>query len=364
MEDDESIEAKKLQEYWKQAMEDYTADSSKLHEYLKQNLVGFPEGDGELKIFKFRAGTSNPTFLLRKNGKEFVLRHKSPVELYAGYHKVDVEYKIMSALGKASFPVPKMYLFCEDKTIMGEEFYVMEYIKARQFPDHNLPDVSPDQRKAIYEVAIRTLVQLQSVEIDKLQLDGIGDKENYFKQRIDLLYEGYKRTEMKEIPKVHRLVEWLKDNIPKDGKKPVIHHTDFRISNMLFHPEEAQVLALIDWEAATWGHPFEDLAYFCFSYHYPEELDIMPGFKVRYISEGIPSEEALLSLYCELTGNSLPLPNWSFFLAIICLRVVVNIQTMFAQLAAGGVELPFSFKGVDDLLEPLVKHACTILGLQ
>jgi len=116
-------------------MEEQTFDSSTLHEYLKQNLDDFPKGDEELKIFKFSAGTSNPTFLLRKNGKEFVLRHKSPVELYIGYHRVDVEYKIMSALGGTSFPVPKVYLFCEDKTIMGQEFYVMEYVKVSSQKD-------------------------------------------------------------------------------------------------------------------------------------------------------------------------------------------------------------------------------------
>jgi len=327
-------------------------------------MTDFPAGDGALQIFKFRAGTSNPTFLLRKNGKEFVLRHKSPVQVYIGYHKVDVEYKIMSALGETSFPVPKTYLFCEDKTIMGEEFYVMEYIKSRQFPDANLPGMAPEERKAIFEAVMKTLAQLQSLETDKLQLDCIGNKDNFFHQRLDVLYEGYKRTEMKPIPKVHQLIEWLRKNIPKDDKKPVIHHTDFRIPNMLFHPEQSQVLAVIDWEAASWGHPFEDLAYFCMAYHYPAELDIMPGFKVAYSSDGIPSEEDMLSLYCELTGHSLPLPNWTYFLALVYFRVVVNIQTVFAQLSAGGLDLPFSFKGVDDLLEPMVQHACKLVGLK
>ncbi|KAL9969767.1 hypothetical protein ACROYT_G022024 [Oculina patagonica] len=362
--EEQDIDSLKLQEYFKQSMEEYTSDSSKLHEYLKQNLVDFPAGEGELKIFKFRAGTSNPTFLLQKNGKEFVLRHKSPVQVYIGYHKVDVEYKIMSALGEASFPVPKMFLFCEDKKIMGQEFYVMEYIKARQFPDANLPSVPPDQRKSMFETVIRTLVQLQSVDTDKLQLDGIGDKVNFLQQRLDILYEGYKRTKIKEIPKVQRLVEWLKDNIPKDGRKPVIHHADFRIPNMLFHPEESQVLAVIDWEAASWGHPFEDLAYICFPHHYPAELEVLPGVKLGYYSAGIPSEEALLSLYCELTGNSLPLPNWSFFKALVLFRVFVNIQTGFAQFSAGGFEFPVSLQGMGDLLEPILELACTTVGLK
>ncbi|KAJ7358643.1 acyl-CoA dehydrogenase member 11 [Desmophyllum pertusum] len=135
-----------------------------------------------------------------------------------------------------------------------------------------------------------------------------------FMFQLDMLYEGYKRTERKPIPKVNRLMEWLRDNIPKDGKAPVIHHDDFRISNMLFHPEESQILAVIDWEATSWGHPFEDLAYFCLPFHYPGECEFVPDFKLGYYSEGIPKEEALLSLYCELTGDSLPLPNWTFFM--------------------------------------------------
>ncbi|XP_020627779.1 acyl-CoA dehydrogenase family member 11-like isoform X2 [Orbicella faveolata] len=362
--EEQSSEALKLQEYWKQSLVEYTSDSSKLHEYLKQNLVDFPTGDEELKMFKFRAGTSNPTFLLRKNGKEFVLRHKSPVEVHVGYHKVDVEYKIMSALGKTSFPVPKMYLFCEDKTIMGQEFYLMEYIKGRQFPDANLPGVPPDQRKVIFEAAIRTLAQLQSVDTDKLDLDGIGDKENFFHQRLDMLYEGYKQSEIKEIPKAHQLMKWLTENIPKDDKKPVIHHTEFRISNMLFHSEQCQILAVIDWEAASWGHPFEDLAYFCFPHHFPPQLDIFPAFKIGYRSEGIPSEEAMLSLYCELTGDTLPLPNWSFFLVLVFFRVITNIQNGIAQLRSGAHEFPLSIDDLVTMLEPVVGHACTIAGLK
>jgi len=364
MDEQNSEYALKIQEFIKHSMVEYTADSSKLHEYLKQNLVDFPTGDEELKMFQFRTGTSNPTFLLRKNGKEFVLRHKAPVEVYIGYHKVDVEYKIMSALEKTSFPVPKMYLFCEEKTIMGQEFYVMEYIKGRQFPDANLPGVPPDQTKAIFEAAIRTLVQLHSVDTDKLDLDGIGDKENFFHQKLDMLYEGYKRTEMKKNPKAHLLMEWLKKNIPKDGKKAVIHHNDFRVSNMLYHPEQSEVLAVIDWEAASWGHPFEDLAYFCFPYHFPEEIDVIPGFKIGYRSEGIPSEDAMLSLYCELTGQSLPLPNWSFFLALVFFRVLTNIQNGIAQLRSGAQEFPISIDDLAAMLEPVVEHACTIAGLK
>ncbi|CAH3043292.1 unnamed protein product [Pocillopora meandrina] len=345
-------------------MEEQTFDSSKLHDFLKKNLVDFPKGDGELRIFKFRAGTSNPTFLLQKNGKDFVLRHKATFQIYAGFHKVDVEHRIMSALGEASFPVPKMYLFCEDKSIMGQEFYVMEYIKGRQFPDANLPGVPADQPKAIFEAAIRALAQLQSLDTDQLTLEGIGDKEDVLKQRMDMLFEAYKKTERKSNPKAHRLMEWLRDKKPNDGKKPVIHHEDFRISNILWHPNESQALAVIDWEGACWGHPFEDLAYFCFPFHFPAALEFMPAGKIGYYSEGIPSEEALLSLYCDLTGNSLPLPNWKFFLGLVFFRVIVNIQTVVSQVSDGGGEFPLTIKSMSDLLEPLVEHACTIVGLQ
>lgn len=345
-------------------MEEQTFDSSKLHDFLKKNLVDFPEGDGELKIFKFRTGTSNPTFLLQKNGKDFVLRHKAPFQIYAGFHKVDVEHRIMSALGEASFPVPKMYLFCEDKSIMGQEFYVMEYIKGRQFPDANLPGIPADQTKAIFEAAIRALAQLQSLDTDQLNLEGIGDKEDVLKQRMDMLFEAYKKTERKSNPKAHRLMEWLRDKKPNDGEKPVIHHEDFRISNILWHPNEPQALAVIDWEGACWGHPFEDLAYFCFPFHFPAALELMPGGKIGYYSEGIPSEEALLSLYCDLTGNGLPLPNWNFFLGLVFFRVIVNIQTVVSQVSDGGGEFPLTIKSMSDLLEPLVEHACTIVGLQ
>jgi len=273
--------------------------------------------------------------------------------------------------GQVPYEIPSQFLTAssEDSIIrksisLLHALSTLLCLQGRQFPDANLPGLPPEERKAIFEAAIKTLVQLQSIDTDKLNLDCIDDKENFFQQRLDTLYEGYKRTEMKAIPKVHQLMEWMRENIPKDDKKPVIHHTDFRIPNMLFHPEQSQVLAVIDWEAASWGHPFEDLAYFCLAYHYPAELDIMPGFKVAYYSEGIPSEEAMLSLYCELTGYTLPLPNWTYFLALIFFRVVVNIQTVFAQLSAGGVDLPFSFKGVDDLLEPLVHHACKVVGLK
>ncbi|XP_058962124.2 acyl-CoA dehydrogenase family member 11 isoform X2 [Pocillopora verrucosa] len=270
----------------------------------------------------------------------------------------------MSALGEASFPVPKMYLFCEDKSIMGQEFYIMEYIKGRQFPDANLPGVPADQTKAIFEAAIRALAQLQSLDTDQLNLEGIGDKEDVLKQRMDMLFEAYKKTERKSNPKAHRLMEWLRDKKPNDGEKPVIHHEDFRISNILWHPNEPQALAVIDWEGACWGHPFEDLAYFCFPFHFPAALEFMPAGKIGYYSEGIPSEEALLSLYCDLTGNGLPLPNWKFFLGLVFFRVIVNIQTVVSQVSDGGGEFPLTIKSMSDLLEPLVEHACTIVGLQ
>ncbi|XP_073247761.1 acyl-CoA dehydrogenase family member 11-like [Porites lutea] len=345
-------------------MEEHAFDSSKLHGYLRENLADFPPEEGELKVFKFSAGTSNPTFLLRKNGKEFVLRHKSPVEMYVGYHKVDVEYKIMSALSGASVPVPKMYLFCEDKTVMGQEFYVMEYIKGRQFPDANLPGVPADQTRAIFEAAIRTLVQLQTVNTDGLHLEGLGDKENYFQARLEKLYEGYKRTERKAVPKAHQLMEWLKNNLPKENRKPVIYHADYRISNMIFKEDEPQILAVIDWEAACWGHPYEDLAYFCFPFHFPAELEVLPTGKVGYYSEGIPSEESLLSLYCQLSGETLPLPDWTFFLGLTFFRVIVNIQTVLAQLTDSPVPFPFPVESIANMLEPLADYACSFVGVK
>ncbi|XP_022799065.1 acyl-CoA dehydrogenase family member 11-like [Stylophora pistillata] len=156
----------------------------------------------------------------------------------------------------------------------------MEYIKGRQFPDANLPGVPADQTKAIFEAAIRTLALLQSLDTDKLNLEGIGDKEDVLKQRMDMLFEAYKQTERKSIPKAHQLMEWLRNHKPNDDKKPVIHHEDFRISNILWHPEEAQALAVIDWEGACWGHPFEDLAFFCFPFHFPAALEFTPVLKI------------------------------------------------------------------------------------
>jgi aminoglycoside phosphotransferase (APT) family kinase protein len=300
-------------------------DENALNEYLKNNLEGYA---GPLKVQQFEGGQSNPTFLLIAGGKEYVMRKKPPGKLLPSAHQVDREFRVMKALEQSDVPVPEMYLLCEDENIIGTTFFVMEHVQGRVLEDITLPGMTPEERHAIYFDMVRVLAALHSVDYVDLGLDNYGKPGNYFRRQIGRWSKQYVAAQTDEIESMERLMEYLPANVPADETSCIVHG-DYRMGNMLLHPTKPKVVALLDWELSTLGHPLGDLGYSCMFYRSGIagriSLDGLTGSKT-----GIPSEEEFLAEYCRLTGRE-GIPNWNFYLAFSFFRLASILQGVYKR---------------------------------
>ena len=228
--------------------------------YLSDTLGG----DG-LSVQQFDAGQSNPTFLIQFNGKPYVLRKKPPGKLLPKAHMIEREYTIMSALADTDVPVPQMLCLCEDETIIGTPFFVMEYMEGRVFWDATFPNESPSTRAALFDEMNRVLAALHQVDVERAGLGTYGRKGNYFERQISIWTRQYQASITEDIPSMNALIDWLPANIPHEDSTTIVHG-DFRLDNMIFHPTEPRVIAVLDWELSTLGHPLADLAYNCMGF--------------------------------------------------------------------------------------------------
>jgi aminoglycoside phosphotransferase (APT) family kinase protein len=300
-------------------------DETALGKYLKKNLEGYA---GPLTVQQFEGGQSNPTFLLIAAGKEYVMRKKPPGKLLPSAHQVDREFRVMKALEQSDVPVPKMYLLCEDENIIGTPFFVMEHVQSRVLEDITLPGKTPEERHAIYFDMIRVLAALHSIDFADLGLDNFGKPGNYFSRQIGRWSKQYVAAKTDEIESMERLMEYLPANVPADETSCIVHG-DYRLGNMLLHPTEPRIVALVDWELSTLGHPLGDLGYSCMFYHSGIagriSLDGLTGS-----ATGIPSEAEFLAEYCRLTGRD-DIPNWNFYLAFSFFRLASILQGVYKR---------------------------------
>ncbi|HEY8568226.1 phosphotransferase family protein, partial [Microbulbifer sp.] len=246
----------------------FNIDERKLADYLQKNIPGFR---GPVTAEKFAGGQSNPTYLIRAASGNYVLRRKPPGQLLKSAHAVDREYRVISALADSDVPVVKVHHLCEDDRIIGSMFYLMDYIEGRVFWDPALPDLDREQRGDIYREMNRVLAALHSVDIEKVGLSDFGRPGNFYQRQINRWTQQYRASETEQLPDMDLLIDWLPENIPQDGdeEKTTLVHGDFRLDNMIFHPTEPRVLALVDWELSTLGHPLFDLAYQCMQLRMP-----------------------------------------------------------------------------------------------
>uniref|UniRef100_A0A4W3H9T7 Acyl-CoA dehydrogenase family member 11 n=1 Tax=Callorhinchus milii TaxID=7868 RepID=A0A4W3H9T7_CALMI len=281
-------------------------------------------------VFYRRFGQSNPTYHLQKGNREYVLRKTPPGPLLLGAHMVDREHRVQKALFVAGFPVPKPLLFVDDDSIIGTNFYVMEHVQGRIFRDMSLPGVRPAERAALYVAMIETLARLHSADWRALGLQGYGKDRGYCKRQVLTWTKQYKAAATSNIPAMNQLSEWLLSNLPDNDQEGTLVHGDFRLENIIFHPTEARVLAVLDWELSTIGHPIADLAYTCLPFYWPKEvLFIGPNCNSNIQGvEGIPSCEELLSIYCRCRSLPVLLPNWNFFLALSSFKLASIIQVI------------------------------------
>ena len=297
-------------------------DTDTLAAYLEQHVDGFK---GPLTAEKFAGGQSNPTFLIEAASGKYVLRRKPPGELLKSAHAVDREFKVMSALANTDVPVAKAYHLCEDDSIVGSMFYLMEFIDGRVLWDPALPGMSNDERTAIYTEMNRVLAALHSVDIDAAGLSDYGKPGNYFERQIGRWSKQYKASETETIAEMDQLIEWLPANMPADDGRVALAHGDFRLDNMMFENNGSQVLALVDWELSTLGHPFADLAYQCMQLRMPSDSPIAGLGDADRAALGIPSEEEYVAMYCERMGLD-SIPNWNFYLAFSIFRLAAILQ--------------------------------------
>ncbi|MEX1035309.1 MAG: phosphotransferase [Sneathiella sp.] len=296
-----------------------------LFDYLTENVDGFR---GPLQISQFQGGQSNPTFLLSTPGREYVMRKKPPGNLLPSAHAVDREYKVISALKDTDVPVPRTFCLCEDDSIIGTAFYIMEKINGRVLSTPALPGVEPEMRTAIYDAMNDALAKLHNVDIDSVGLSDFGKKGGYLARQVHRWSKQYRASQTHNLKGMDNLIKWLPENIP-DNDESTIVHGDYRLGNMILHPTEPRVLAVLDWELATVGHPLSDLAYNCMAYHFVHPINGgLVGVDPR--QSGIPTEEAYVEAYCKRTGRD-GINNWEFYIAFSLFRITAIVQGVYKR---------------------------------
>ena len=300
--------------------ENHRFDVERLEAYLERNLAGYSRG---ARVQQFEGGQSNPTFLLTTAEQAYVLRKKPPGDLLPSAHQIEREFRLYRALTDTQVPVPRMYLLCEDDSIIGTPFYVMEYVAGRVLSDPRLPEVDASERRTVYLEMIRVLAALHSVDYEAAGLGDFGKPGNYFVRQTGRWTKQYLAAQTDEIPAMDRLIEWLPANVPDDDTTTIVHG-DYQLYNLMYHPREPRCLAVLDWELSTLGHPLADLAYNCMKYHSSE-----PGRSVA-ASDGIPDEQEVVQEYCRLTGRP-NIEHWNFFLAFSFFRLASIAQGVYKR---------------------------------
>jgi aminoglycoside phosphotransferase (APT) family kinase protein len=290
-------------------------DEPSLELWMQAHVAGF---EGPLRVAQFQGGQSNPTYRLSTARQDYVLRRKPPGELLKGAHAVDREARVIGALGPAGFPVAKVYGVCSDEKVIGTAFYVMELVEGRIFWDATFPQVSAAERPRYFDAMNATIARLHKVDFMALGLADFGARGNYFQRQIARWTRQYLQEEHAgRDPYMDRLIEWLPVHIPPDDEVRLVHG-DFRCDNMIFHPIEPKVVAVLDWELATLGHPLADFAYHLLMYRVPPK-GVAGLLGADLASLGIPSEAEYVAAYCRRTGRE-GIANLDFYIAFNLFR--------------------------------------------
>uniref|UniRef100_A0A8D1V4V5 Acyl-CoA dehydrogenase family member 10 n=1 Tax=Sus scrofa TaxID=9823 RepID=A0A8D1V4V5_PIG len=303
-----------------------------LEKYLR-DLLGI-QTTGPLELLQFDHGQSNPTYYIKLANQQMVLRKKPPGTLLPSAHAVEREFRIMKALKNAGVPVPKVLDLCEDSRIVGTPFYVMEYCSGLTYKDPSLPGLEPSQRQAIYTAMNRVLCKIHSVDLKATGLEDYGKHGDYITRQVQTWIKQYRATETSTIPAMERLIEWLPLHLPSQQRTTVVHG-DFRLDNLLFHPETNEVLAVLDWELSTLGDPLADVAYSCLAHYLPSSFPIQPGLGDCDLTKlGIPTAEEYFRMYCLHMGIP-PTENWNFYMAFSFFRIAAILQGVYKRSLTG-----------------------------
>jgi aminoglycoside phosphotransferase (APT) family kinase protein len=319
--------------------EQHAFDVAALGTWMQAHVEDFA---GPIAVEMFKGGQSNPTYKLTTPGRCYVMRAKpGPVaKLLPSAHAVEREFAVMRGLHGSGVPVPRMYGLCEEESVIGRAFYIMDFVEGRVLWDQALPGMEPSERHAIYKEMNRVIAELHTVKFAERGLAGYGKPGNYFERQIGRWSKQYAASVTQPNPEMDKLIEWLPAHIPasaRDESKTSIVHGDFRLDNLMFHKTEPRVLAVLDWELSTLGHPLADFSYHCMAWHIPPgSFRGIGGLDV--VKLGIPSEAEYIRMYCERTGLTTPenlRADWNFYLAYNLFRLAAILQGIAKRVEMG-----------------------------
>jgi aminoglycoside phosphotransferase (APT) family kinase protein len=313
--------------------ERHRIDAAALEKFLGFKIVN---------VEQFKGGQSNPTYRITSaDSRRLVLRRKPPGKLLPSAHAVDREYRVTEALYKVNFPVARPHVLCEDESVIGTAFYVMDYVEGRVLWDPALPGMTRQQRAAIWDEQNRVISQLHLVDYRAVGLEDFGKPGNYIARQVERWSKQYRASETQRVEAMDHLIGWLPKNIPPEAGTAVVHG-DFRLDNTIFHPTEPRILAVLDWELSTLGDPLADFAYHCMSWHIPpDKFRGMAGLDLPAL--GIPSEQDYVARYCERTKrNHINPTHWDFYLAYNLFRIAAICQGIAKRVIEGTAASTFA----------------------
>ena len=312
-------------------------DQNALAPYLEAEV---PDFSGLETIEKFNSGQSNPTYLLRARSGRYVLRAKPPGQLLKSAHQVDREFRVMKALAGTKVPVPDVLHLSSDESPIGRMFYVMGFVEGRIFWDPALPEIASNvERSAVYDAMNAILAALHDVDAASVGLGGYGRPGSYFERQFGRWTSQYRASETGEVANMDRLIHWLETKMPADDGVVSLVHGDYRLDNMIFAPDRPEVLAVLDWELSTLGHPYADIAYQCMQWRLPHASGFRGLGGIDRGAIGLPSEEDYVAAYCRRRGIG-GIANWTFFLAFSFFRLAAICQGVYRRALDGNASNP------------------------
>ena len=313
-----------------------TLDLEAVRAYLKPHLPGFDE---PIKATKFATGQSNPTFLLESTAGDYVLRRKPPGTLLKSAHAVDREYRVQKALWDSDVPVSRMHLLCEDDSVIGSAFYVMDFVPGRNFADPTMPDLDPETRGAVIDEMNRVLAALHSVDIDSAGLSDYGPPGSYLERQLGRWTKQYRASETETIAEMEELITALEQNLPADDGQRRLVHGDYRIDNMIFATDSAECRAILDWELSTIGHPYADLAQVIMQWRMPPGDEGRGLAGVDRTALGLPSDLEFVEAYCTRRGLG-QIDHFGYFLSFSFFRMAAIVQGVLKRALDGNASNP------------------------
>jgi aminoglycoside phosphotransferase (APT) family kinase protein len=305
-------------------------DETRLAQWLGRHVAGYL---GPLKVEQFQGGQSNPTYLLTTPERRYVLRRKPPGRLLPSAHAVDREYRIIRALKGSDVPVAATFGLCTDDQVIGTTFFVMDYVEGRVFWDPLLPDQTPAERAAIFDELNRVIAALHRIDYGALGVADYGRPGNYFVRQIDRWTKQYRASETETIRAMDNLIAWLPAHVPADDETTIVHG-DYRLDNVIFHPREPRILAVLDWELSTLGNPLGDFAYHMMLWRLGSSTYQRGLADADFAATGIPDELQYRRLYCQRTGRS-DIPHWDFYMVYNMFRLAAILQGIMGRVVAG-----------------------------